>query len=234
MAIYHLHVQVISRGKGHSATHTAARCTGSIIHDLRTGRTYDFTDKAGGVVLSFISLPQGAAAGFLDRSVLWNGAEAAERRYNGRTAREIDVALAHELSTEAQERTLRRMALFLNERYRVAVEVSVHLPDPMADQRNDYAIMMFTTREVTPDGFGKKTLALDRGEQRVAEFKLIRKEWETIVNSELEAAGLSVRISSESNEARGINRPRAVHEGARATHIRRRKELLRREKTITG
>ncbi len=234
MAIFHLHIQVISRRKGHSSTQTSARRTGSIIHDLRTGRTHDFTGKAGGTVRSFISLPDGAAAGFLDRSVLWNCAEAAERRYNSRLAREMDVALAHELSTEAQERTLRRMAQFLNERYKVAVEVSIHLPDPMADQRNDYAIMMFTTREVTPEGFGKKTRALDRSDQSFSEFKLIRRAWEIIVNSELEAAGLSVRISSESNEARGIDRPRGVHEGAGATQIKRRKELLRREKTITG
>jgi hypothetical protein len=47
------------------------------------------------------------------------------------------------------------------ERYNVAVSVAIHAPGGKGDDGNYHAHILFTTREMTPDGLGKKTRVLD-------------------------------------------------------------------------
>ena len=233
MAIYHLHVQVISRGQGRTSTCCAAYRTGKRIHDDRNGLTHDYRVKGRGVISSFIELPEGAPSRFFETSALWNGAEAAARQKNGQTAREADVALAHELTPAQQERTLRRLAQYLVDRYNVGVEVSIHKPDRQGDGRNQHAHLMWTMHEILPEGFAKKKIEiLDRGEQRKAEFLLLRKKWETIVNDELEAAGFDARVSRASNQARNIPLPPQIHEGVASRAMHRRGKEIRESRNV--
>ncbi|MHA4875466.1 MobA/MobL family protein, partial [Enterococcus faecium] len=77
---------------------------------------------------------------------LWNQAEAAENRKNSQVARELLVALPHEL-TDAQRRELvDGIAGALVERYGVAAEAAIHRPGREGDERNHHAHIMFTTR----------------------------------------------------------------------------------------
>ncbi len=233
MAIYHLHVQVISRGQGRTSTCCAAYRTGKLIHDERNGLTHDYRVKGRGVIGSFIELPAGSPSRFFDTAGLWNGAEAAARQQNGQTAREADVALPHELTPAQQERTLRRLAQYLVDRYNVGVEVSIHKPDRQGDGRNRHAHLMWTMHEITPEGFaGKKIEILDRGEQRKTEFLLLRKKWETIVNDELEAAGFDARVSCASNQARNIPLPPQIHEGTASRAMHRQGKKIRESRNV--
>lgn len=220
MAIFHLSLKVFSRSKGQSAVAAASYRAGVRLWDVRAGTTADYTRKQG-VVTSFLSFPATMPLGLRDRGVLWNLAEAAENRKNSRVAREIDVALPYELNPAAREDLVRQLAQELVNRYGVAVDSSIHLPDRGGDLRNHHAHILFTTRAVGAEGFGEKTLALDSFAQGSIETLALRIAWETMVNQALEIAGLSARIDHRSHKDKGMDVPPQIHVGVNSTNMSR-------------
>ena len=89
MAIYHLSIKIISRGKGKSAVAASAYRSGEKIKN-----EYD------GIAHAEILLPQNAPQEFSNRSVLWNNVEKIEKSKNSQLAREIEIALPKELDRE--------------------------------------------------------------------------------------------------------------------------------------
>jgi hypothetical protein len=75
-------------------------------------------------------LPQSAPEEYAERRTLWNAAESAETRKNSRVAREVILALPHELSEEQRLTLTRDMALYLVSKYGVAVDMAIHAPMP--------------------------------------------------------------------------------------------------------
>lgn len=150
-----------------------------------------------------------------DRALLWNAAEAAETRKNARVAREVILALPHELDLAARKILARDMAAYLVERYRVAVDVALHSPygKDGHDPRNHHAHLLFTTREVTKDGLGKKTRILDDKEHGPQEIEAVRAVWEALANAALEQAGLEARIDRRTLMDQGIDRIPEIHIG---------------------
>lgn len=215
MAIYHCSLRVFSRADGHSAVAAAAYRAGAVLHDERRGFTHRYHNRKG-VVASFILTPPQAPETTHDRVALWNAAERCETRKNSRVAREIILALPHELPAPAREALARDMSLWLVERYNVAVDTSLHSPvaGDGHDPRNHHAHLLFTTREVTKDGLGKKTRILDDREQGPQEVELIRTIWETLANDALEQAGLShAKIDRRTLDDQGIDRIPQIHIG---------------------
>ena len=221
MAIYHLSVQTINR-KNKSSVAAAAYRSAQVLQDDRTGQTYDYRRKAKGVVASFVHLPKTADRRFTDRSVLWNTAEAAERRGNANTAREMTIALPHELNDTERTHLIKRFADWLVGRYQVAADVAIHRPDRQGDQRNHHAHVMFTTREVHRERFGAKTRRLDVWPSGRNEINRMRGVWQDMANDALEAVGVNDRIDHRSHKTRGIEIPPQIHEGVHATAMRRR------------
>ena len=101
MAIYHLCIKIISRGKGKSAVAASAYRSGEKIKNEYDGIVHDFTRK-GGIAHTEILLPQNAPQEFSDRGTLWNSVEKIEKSKNSQLAREIEVALPKELDREKQ------------------------------------------------------------------------------------------------------------------------------------
>src|ERR1700678_3439033 len=97
MAIYHFSAKVISRAAGSSAVASAAYRSASRLPDERLGRHHDFSNKAG-VVHSEIMLPDGAPEHLGDRATLWNSVETGEVRKDAQLAREVEFAIAREMS----------------------------------------------------------------------------------------------------------------------------------------
>jgi len=221
MAIYHLSVSVVSRSTGRSAVAAAAYRAGVCLRDERTGLVHDYT-RRGGVLSAEVIAPPGCAA--LDRERLWQAAEAAERRRDARTAREVRIALPAELDAEACRDLARQYARWLAERYRTAVDVAVHAPDPAGDQRNRHAHLLLPTREVGADGaFGAKLRVLDDRVSGPAEIEAMREAWERLANAALAAAGVDARIDRRSLVEQGItDRPPSWHRGPGATALERR------------
>ncbi len=193
----------------------AAYRAGAAIHDERAGRTHHYQHRKG-VVSSFIVAPADAPENTYNRALLWNAAEDAENRKNSRVAREVILALPHELPAPAREALTRDMALWLVERYRVAVDGALHSPVPgdEHDPRNHHAHLLFTTREVTKEGLGPKTRDLDDKEKGPHEIEMIRMVWETLANDALRNAGFDdVQIDRRTLEDQGIDRIPQIHIG---------------------
>jgi hypothetical protein len=107
------------------------------------------------------------------------------------------------------------------QRYGVACDYAIHLPDKAGDHRNHHAHVMFTTRVVTADGLGDKTRVLDDRKTGGPEFKIIRKQWEIIENAALEKANRPERVDCRSLKDQGIDRLPEPKQGPIATQMER-------------
>ncbi|MCP1561920.1 UNVERIFIED_ORG: Ti-type conjugative transfer relaxase TraA [Methylobacterium sp. SuP10 SLI 274] len=220
MAIYHLSVKAVSRASGRSATAAAAYRSASLIADARTGEIHDY-QRRGGVAASFIVVPEGAEWA-QDRAVLWNAAEAAERRKDAKVAREYQLALPHELTPEERQALARDFAEALCARYGVAADVAIHAPNREGDERNWHVHILTTTRAVTPDGLGAKTRVLDVSTTARVEVEVLRALWEDRANEHLARAGHSVEIDRRSHVDRDLSIAPSEHVGVHATQMQRR------------
>lgn len=216
MAIYHCSVKTISRSAGRSAVASAAYRAGVCLEDERTGEVHDYTRKTG-IEHTELFMPEGVS---LEREVLWNAAESAEKRKNSTVAREYEIALPDELTPEQRTELAREFARHLVERYGVAADVSIHAPGREGDSRNHHAHILTTTRQVTPESFGAKTRALD--ERKSGEIEHVRATWAQLTNQALERAGHKERVTHKSLEAQGIDRQPTVHLGPTVTAMERR------------
>lgn len=232
MAIFDWSLQTITRSAerapSRSAVAAAAYRSGTCLRDHRTGAEHDFTQRRG--IYSTIVLPPGIAAPSLVRpgsrselrSRLWNAAEAAETRRNSVVAREITLALPHELSPDDGRRLARVYAGHIAKTFGVAVDFAVHPPSRNGDQRNVHAHVLFTTRRVS-DGlsFGKKTRELDAAATGGPIIKALREKWAALTNLMLLDVGLDVSIDHRSLAALGIAREPGHHIGPQATNLAR-------------
>jgi len=217
MAIFHLSAQIIGRTAGRSAVAAAAYRHGERLVDERTGLIHDYTAKAG--VTEVVILAPDNAPGWVQTSKLWQRVEASETRKNSQTAREINIALPVELDT-AQRRAL--MIGYCQSQFvdrGIIADVSFHNDNP----ENPHAHVMLTTREIGPQGFGKKVREWNSAET----LGQWREQWQEHANRALESAGLDLRIDHRSLEAqqaaaleRGeeleamkLNRGAQIHEG---------------------
>lgn len=241
MAIYSASVKPVSRGGGRSATAAAAYRNAEKILDERTGEVHDYTRRSGvEFTASFAPYgmePQPAAE-------LWNRAEAAETRKNARVAREVLVALPHELSPQQRNELAQGIAQALAERYGTAGTLAVHQPDREGDHRNHHAHILMTTRRLEPSGeLGEKTRELDDVKRGPQEVEWIRAMVEARTNHALERAGIEARVDRRSLEqqraaaleagdhdrAAVLDRLPPLHEGPRVTQIRREAERQGRQ-----
>lgn len=219
MAVYFLRCEHISRKNGSQVTQAAAYRAGERIRDARTGEIYDYSDRSD-VVYKEVVLPAELSgrddmAWTQDRSVLWNAAEHAARYCNARLAREWLVLLPPELTEQQRAQLVRTFATELADKYRCAIDVCIHLPRPGADSRHHHAHMLMTTREVTPDGLGRRMdLELSGSERRLFgltgstkdDYLAIRERWAQVTNEALRQAGLDMRIDHRSYKDQGVNR----------------------------
>ncbi|PYD02664.1 conjugal transfer protein TraA [Pseudomonas syringae pv. maculicola] len=231
IAIFHASTKPIARSAGRSSVAAAAYRSGTELVDMRTGLVHDYT-RRGGVVSTEIMLPDGTSA---ERNALWNAAESAEKRKDGRTGREWIIALPAELDDSARQELASAFGIELATRYGVAVDLAIHLPDREGDNRNHHAHVMTTTRQVSRDAAGllvmgeKSTIELSDTKRRgmglgsgADEVVAIRQLWERMANRALENAGSDARIDSRSLKAQGLDREATTHLGPVASDMERR------------
>jgi len=203
--MYHLHLQTISRADGRSATAAAAYRAGEVIVCERYGVTHDYSKKSG---VEYDHIIGGYG---MSRSEIWNLAEATENRKNSVVAREINIALPSDMSLDQHKKIVDEFGLYLNGKYKVAVDVAIHAPTRKNDDRNWHAHIMFTTRTVEPDGtLGKKTRILDEQKTGSSETIAMRAKLTDILVSH----GADPQIwDYRSYEDRGIDMEPTIHEG---------------------
>lgn len=153
MASYHLHAQIVKRSEGRSVVAMAAYRSGQRLHDARTERFADYSNRRG-VAFSEILAPEGSAPWLTDRQTLWNAVEHGEVRKDAQLAREINMALPCELTDEQRIELVRT---FVQEQFvsrGMVADVAIHRPvrEKGENPRNHHAHILLTLRQGTPAG----------------------------------------------------------------------------------
>lgn len=172
MAIGMLEVKSISRSTGRTAVGAAAYRMALDLKDVRTGEHHRYARRTGVIARGVIGWRG-------DAQSLVSAMEAADTAKNRKLAREIVLALPHELSRLEREQLVKRYATWLHRRHGVAVLIAVHAPGRKGDQRNHHAHLLLTTRVVGSDGasLGRKTAELDDKRTSGAHVEAWRAEW---------------------------------------------------------
>jgi len=241
MAIYHLSIKIVSRGKGKSAVAAAAYRAGQKITNEYDGIEHDYTRK-GGVVHTEILLPGYAPVEYASRAVLWNSVERIEKAKNSQLAREIELALPVELTREQNISLVRDYVkrIFVNSG--MCADICIH----DKNDGNPHAHIMLTMRPIEPDGAwgakSKKEYILDEHGRKIVlksgEFKTRKIEatdwneqtkaeewraaWADAVNTALERQDISERIDHRSFVRQGVAQIPTVHLGVVASQMEKR------------
>ncbi len=218
MADYRFAAQVISRSQGRSVTAAAAYRSASVIADQRTGEIHDYTRK-GGVEWTGVMAPDDSPAWVRNREKLWNMVEAKEIRKDAQLAREIQLSLPHELNFEQRKALVRDFVQREFVGRGMVADIAMHQPDRGGDQRNFHVHILLTTREVGPDGFGKKNRTWNSREELTA----MRAVWAEVQNAHLRQhlGPDAPQVSHLSYAERGIEKVPTVHLGPVATGMER-------------
>lgn len=220
MVIYHFSVKTISRSQGRSATASIAYRAGEKIVDEQTDEVHDYTRKQG-VKATQIVLPPNAPEWAKDREKLWNAAEQAETRKNSTVAREIIVALPAELDDAARYRMVKKFSERLVDKHQCAVDFAIHEPSRDGDYRNHHAHLLLTTRQLSENGFEKKTREWD--DRKTGTVDYWRAEWAKHVNRYMAQNRQEGRVTHLSYRDRGIDdREPMQHKGVALTAMERR------------
>lgn len=145
MAIYHMSIKNISRGKGKTAIAAAAYRAGTILTDAETGIKHNYTQKSE-VVYSEIILPEHAPAEYANRETLWTEVQKIETQDRARLAREWEVALPNELDLDQAKTLIHDFAESLVAEG-MCIDLAIHWKDG-----NHHAHIMGTTRPIDKDG----------------------------------------------------------------------------------
>ena len=223
MAIQFARARYISRSTGGSAVRSAAYNERAAITSERTGEVYYFKHRDAPEHHEVL-LPDGADARFADSAVLWNAAEAAERRKDAQVAREIVLALPSDAGISTEDRI--DLARSFAEQHFVAkglaVQLDVHAPHEEAEESeraNWHAHLLITTRRIEGENFAaKKARDLDPEVRRaggravVADAAAWGALWRDHQNRYFQEHGLDLRVD-----------PTATHAGQHIGPVRMRK-----------
>jgi len=196
VAIYRLSSKSISRSKGQSAVASASYRSAEKLYDERIKKQFDYSKKHG-VSHTEILLPENIPEQFKDRSTLWNEVEKSEKRINSELAKEYQLALPLEVSTEEKIKLVKD---FANEQF-VKKGLGVDLAFHHLNDENPHCHLMVTTREITAEGLGAK-LRFFKDRQYLID---LRKDWEISINRCLERNGVDQRVSADSFKSQGCD-----------------------------
>ena len=238
MAIYHLSIKIISRGKGKSAVAASAYRSGEKIKNEYDGIVHDFTRKSG-IAHTEILLPQNAPQEFTNRSVLWNSVEKIEKSKNSQLAREIEIALPKELNREKQIELVRE---YVKENFvKVGMCADIALHDK--NDGNPHAHILLTMRPLNEDktwgAKSKKEYIFDENGEKVKlkngnyktrkinttdwneqdKAEYWRKAWADITNKYLEENSIQEKVDHRSYQRQGIEQIPTIHLGVSATQM---------------
>lgn len=194
MAIYRCEIKNISRGKGRSCVAAAAYRHGEKLHDQRQELDHAYK-RNGDVTLSEIVAPENAPEWVRNREQLWNAADAAEKRKDARTAKEVLIALPRELDTSVQADLVRAFARTEFTSKGLVADIAIHAPAAQDGETQPHAHIMLTTRPLENGVFAKgKDYSLDKPPG----IEAIRERWAGHCNQALERADSPERVDHRS------------------------------------
>jgi Ti-type conjugative transfer relaxase TraA len=212
MAIQFARARYISRNTGGSAVRSAAYNARDVIAAERTGEVFHFRHRDAPAHHAVL-LPEGAAVKFADAGVLWNAAEAAERRKDAQVAREIVLALPANAGVSNEDRVA--LATSFAEAHFVAkglaVQLDVHAPhegEAESERANWHAHLLITTRRLDGGQFNAKkardldpTVRLAGGRARVADGAAWGELWRAHQDRYFHEHGIEARVDARATHA---------------------------------
>lgn len=230
MAIYHLSAQVLGRGKrrnqdgsmrkrADNAVAAAAYRSGTTLTCERTEEIHQYAGRRG-VAHTEIMTPEGSADWLKDRAKLWNAVERMETRKDAQVARELNMALPHEVSHAERVELVRS---FVQEQFvsqGMVADIALH--DPVAekgdDSRNFHVHIMLTLRQATATGL-RSVKTREWNSRGLVD--VWRTAWEQHTNRVLALAGRGERVDRRTLQAQ---REDAQQRGDRAAALRLERE----------
>lgn len=200
MALYRLEMQNVSRSAGVSSVAKAAYRHRCEMTDERTGEIHGKKSaNRDDLVYAEILAPEGTPE-FLTRSSndLWNFVEKTEKRKDARTAKEFKITLPCELTNEQNTKLLKEYLIKNFVDKGIICDFVIHNDK---DNKNPHAHVMITTREITPNGFGKKVREWDTEES----LNKWRQQWSKVQNKHLKELNFKSRVSHLTLEAQKNN-----------------------------
>ncbi len=160
VAIAFARARYISRKTGGNAVRSGAYNGRDKIVAERTGEIFYFAHREAPDHHE-VMLPEGAPEAFRDAGVLWNAAEAAEKRGDAQVARELVLALPAnpEIGPDDRIELARSFAEAHFVSKGLAVQLDVHSPhgaDSESERANHHAHLLITTRRVEATGLMAK------------------------------------------------------------------------------
>lgn len=159
--------------------------------------THSYEHKQG-VVHSEIIAPANAPDWTRIRADLWNHIDAAEKRKDAMTAREILVAMPRELNLRQQADAVRS---FVREEFTkrgIIADIAIHEPDARDGEKQPHAHIMVSDRPLDPSQPNGLARAKDRTLAQADGIEAIRERWAKHCNRALERAGLGERVDHRS------------------------------------
>lgn len=196
VASYHLSAQPVKRSEGRSVVAMAAYRAGVLLKDERRGIDVDYRRRRG-VVHAEILAPEGSASWLVDRESLWNCVERMETRRDAQLAREINLALPHELNASERLALVRAFVLEHFVALGMVADLAIHAPVPEKgdDPRNFHAHVLLTLRQAGPGGLRRVKTREWNSEDMLGRW---RAAWADFQNQALQRKGLSQRVDHRS------------------------------------
>ena len=195
MAIGHLSIRSHTRSAGHSVAAGLAYRFRTTLVDSRTGITHDYDRPDDQAAASGFAYGETQPSWDPEDPQAWADAiESAERRKNSIVARDIDIALPHELTAAQRTELARTWASHVAHAYDVPVAWAVHQPSAYSDARNHHAHFYVGTRALDPGtglpGKKLREFTLDGSSHTITK---LRHEWQTVCNDALDAAEVAAQ-----------------------------------------
>ncbi|MDQ0418721.1 hypothetical protein J2Z48_002925 [Croceifilum oryzae] len=241
MAIYHLSMQIVSRGKGQNAVAMAAYRSGEKLLDEDSGEVKNYQRLTPPE--AFILAPKHAPIWAYDREQLWNEVERVEKRVDSQLAREMNIALPRELTNEEQRILVEEFVTDTFVSQGMIADVAIHRDD----LNNPHFHVMLTMRDVSESGFGLKNRSWNpqfanrgkshsfngRGFVKDSDSLVdVRGQWAIYANRALGLAGhVATRIDHRSYSKQGLDLVPTKHIGS-SDHLMEKKAL--EESSMSG
>lgn len=208
MAMFHVEVSPISRGRGMSIAQRLSYVSGTSLVDCFTGKTY--SKERDDVRFCQIYQPSPAPEKFYELQALADALDRAETRKDSRTGRELVCSLPNELHIEDWVEIVEQ---FIDEDvlcHRLCAVAAIHsgrnAENPQ--KNNPHAHLIISTRAVSADGFsGWK----DRQRDKLEYLVRCREQWAHLQNLAFERNGLEIRLDHRSYREQGIDREPRKH-----------------------
>jgi hypothetical protein len=215
---YRAELRVISGTRGHFVVGLGAYTLAERFFCRASNRYYDFRDKPGVVASGVVSIRD------ITPEALLNEVERSEiGKPHAVLGREWIVGLSYELSRQAMEEALRRLARDIGRKFGVAVIWALHAPDVEGgtDERGWHGHLIITDRSMTLIGLAEMALAFhDRWTKR-KDTEWVRERWAKILNEALAREGIAVRVDHRSYKRRQLDRLPRVPLGRKFTRQER-------------